>query len=278
MCNCSLRAVISALGKKQNWYYYKARIRDRTPKIKKPEVMEMIHRLVKLRPATYGYRRIHAILRLLRIPCNGKTVNRYMGLNLLLSTNRQKRRQRGRIHEGTVAVTDPNKRWASDITVIKAWNGDKGRLAVIIDCADRQVVAYRWSRRITGETLVEVVKEALLKRFDGFVVPEKGSLEFLSDNGPEFIEKNFRKFLEQAGFTVCNTPIRSPESNGIAESFFKSLKRDYVYQSVNMDFDETGRNIVKWLEDYNTRAPHSALGMLTPAKFYETWKENTSKK
>lgn len=273
-----MRRVLITFNKTQRWYYYKARARDKTPKIKRPEVLEMIKKLVHLRPATYGYRRIHAILKLIGPRCNSKTVNRYMALNLWLSTNRQKRLRKGRIHEGVVSVAESNTRWSSDITVIKAWNGDKGRLAIVIDCADRQIIAYKWAKSITGNTLIEVVKEALKKRFGCENVPAKGNLEFLSDNGSEFIEKGFRKFLERAGLTVCNTPIRSPESNGISESFFKSLKRDYVYQSVIMSFDNITENVVKWIEDYNIRAPHSALGMIRPSKFYENWKAKPTKK
>jgi len=41
---------------------------------------------------------------------------------------------------------------------------------------------------------------------------------------------------------------------------------------VNVSFDEIGTNIVEWIRGYNTRAPHSALGMMAPAKFYENWK------
>lgn len=214
---------------------------------------------------------MHATLKWIGEKCNSKTVHRYMALNLWLSTNRQKRVRKGRIHEGVVSVAKPNKRWASDITVIKAWNGEKGRLAIVIDCADRQIIAYLWARRITGTTLIEVVKDALNKRFGCESVPVKRELEFLSDNGTEFIEKGFKRFLENAGFTVCNTPVRSPESNGIAESFFKSFKRDYVYQAMNMSIEDIAENVIKWIEDYNTRAPHSALGMTTPEKFYENW-------
>jgi transposase InsO family protein len=97
-------------------------------------------------------------------------------------------------------------------------------------------------------------------------------VEFLSDNGPEYIKTELRWFLKCAGFVVCNTPIRSPESNGIAESFFKTFKRDYVYQNVCESFEDIKSKIGGWVEDYNTKAPHSALGMLSPSKFYANWK------
>jgi putative transposase len=254
----------------QRWYFYKARYRYRMPVIMRPELAEVIRNIIKERPVTYGYRRVHAMIRNLGIKCDPKTVHRYMRLKLWLSTERTKRKVRER-REGVVSVAEPNKRWASDITNIKAWNGEKGRLAIVID-ADRQVMEYRWARSIKGEDIRDLVKNALLKRFDNGVIQKKGSIEFLSDNGPEYIKTELRWFLKCAGFEVCNTPIRSPESNGIAESFFKSFKRDYVYQNVLESFEDIGVKIGGWIDDYNTKAPHSALKMMSPSKFYENWK------
>lgn len=51
---------------------------------------------------------------------------------------------------GRYGVAEPNRRWASDITSIRVWNGQKGRMAIMIDCADRMVLAWRFAWRITG--------------------------------------------------------------------------------------------------------------------------------
>ena len=266
-----MRAVCRVFDKSQRWYFYKKKYSYRMPVIKRPELAEVIRNIIKERPVTYGYRRVHAMIRELGIRCDSKTVHRYMRLKLWLSTERTKRKARER-REGVVSVAEPNKRWASDITNIKAWNGEKGRFAMLIDCADRQILEYRWARSIKGEDIRDLVKSAVLNRFENGVITEKGSIEFLSDNGPEYIKTEFRWFLKCAGFVVCNTPIRSPESNGIAESFFKTFKRDYVYQHACESFDDIGRKIGAWVEDYNTKAPHSALGMISPSKFYANWK------
>ena len=267
-CNCSLRTVLRVFDKGQGWYFYHSTPRSLMPVIRKPKVAEAIRQIVKDRPATYGYRRVHAKIRQLGIRCDPKTVNRYMRLKLWLSSDRQKRQQRQR-REGVVAVPEPNRRWASDITVIKAWNGEKGRLSIIIDCGSREVIEYLWARSIKGRDIRDVVKRAIEKRFAYGFAP---LVEFLSDNGPEYIKGELRQSLIEMDFVVCNTPIRSPESNGIAESFFKSFKRDYVYQNVCESFDDIAAKIGFWIADYNTQAPHSALGMLTPAQFYEDWK------
>ncbi len=188
-----------------------------------------------------------------------------------LSTHRKPRVRR--VREGTVAVAEPNTRWASDITGIKAWNGERGRLAIVIDCSDRQILGYRWSKTIKGEDMKKLVKESLMNRFSSETVLGSRKIEFLSDNGPEYRKTTLREFLKQTGFEVCNTPVRSPESNGIAEAFFRGFKRDYVYQNLCETFEEIGAKIPEWVNDYNTQAPHSALGMLSPVKYYEQWKQ-----
>jgi putative transposase len=180
-----------------------------------------------------------------------------------------------RRHEGRVSVLEPNRRWASDITGIKAWNGEKGRLAVIIDCADRMVLAWRFGPRMVSEEPQEMVREAVFQRF-GNETWKAQNLEFLSDNGPEYACRKLRHVLQGFGMIVCRTPRRSPESNGLAEAFFGSFKRDYVYQGELESREAVARQIPVWIEDYNQIAPHSALGMKAPAKFHAEWMSKIS--
>ena len=163
-----------------------------------------------------------------------------------------------------------NQRWASDITGIQAWDGQRGRLAVILDCADRMVLAWRFSKKIRAEDLCELVREAVFQRFAGTRSKARG-IELLSDNGPEYISKDFNAFLQQLGLLHCRTPRRSPESNGLVEAFFGNFKRDYVYQSRLENFADIERELPGWIMHYNERAPHGALGMRPPAQFYYDW-------
>ena len=79
---------------------------------------------------------------------------------------------------------------------------------------------WRFARRITAEDLAEMLREAVFRRFGAARARAQG-IEFLSDNGPEYVRA--------MGLIPCHTPRRSPESNGLAEAFFGSFKRDYVY-------------------------------------------------
>ena len=229
-----------------------------------------IQQILLERPATYGYRRILGMLVRRGLHANWKTVWRIMRRHGWLSSTRQRIARPGRLHEGQVSVLEPNRRWASDITSIKAWNGEKGRLAVIVDCADRSVLAWRWERRMPSQALQEMVREAIFRRFGTDRAQARG-LEFLSDNGPEYVCKQLRAVLQGFGMVACRTPYRSPESNGLAEAFFGSFKRDYVYQGELESVEDVGRKLPGWIQDYNEVAPHSALGMKAPAQFYGDW-------
>src|SRR5207245_9721063 len=75
-----------------------------------------------------------------------------------------------------------------------AWDGQKGRLAIMIDCADRMVLAWRFAKRITAEDLAEMLREAVFRRFGEARTRAQG-IEFLSDNGPEYTSHRFRPFV-----------------------------------------------------------------------------------
>ena len=238
--------------------------------MRRPEVEEAIRQLLGASPASYGYRRIHALLKRHGLVCNPKTVWRVMRRRGWLATGRRSRVRDGRRHEGHVRVAESNRRWASDITGIRAWDGQKGRLAIMIDCADRMVLAWRFAKRITAEDLAEMLREAVFRRFGEARTRAQG-IEFLSDNGPEYTSHRFRPFVRAMGLIPCHTPRRSPESNGLAEAFFGSFKRDYVYQACLETFEEVARQIPAWIEHYNREAPHSALRMQAPTEFYAAW-------
>jgi transposase InsO family protein len=70
----------------------------------------------------------------------------------------------------------------------------------------------------------------------------------------------------------------SPGVNGLAEAFFGSFKRDYVYQACLETLETVGRQIPVWIDHYNQQAPYSALGMQSPAVFYADWKVKNTKR
>jgi putative transposase len=265
---CSLAAACRLVDKSRSWYYYR-RHRAARP-LRRPELEAAIRELLGGSPASYGYRRVHALLKRRGVVCNPKTVWQVMHRQGWLSTSRSQVRRPGRPHDGRVQVAESNRRWASDITSIRAWDGQKGRLAVLLDCADRMVLAWRFAKRITAEDLAEMLREAVFQRFGEDRAGAQG-IELLSDNGPEYTSHRFRPFVQAMGLVPCHTPRRSPESNGLAEAFFGSFKRDYVYQASLESLDSVAQQLPTWIDHYHREAPHSALGMRTPSECYAAW-------
>ena len=85
--------------------------------------------------------------------------------------------------------------------------------------------------------------------------------------GSCFIAKDTRSLLMDIGMEPCSTPVRSPQSNGMAEAFVKTFKRDYVSVNPLPDAETVIAQLPSWFEHYNTLHPHKALGYCSPRKF-----------
>lgn len=119
-----------------------------------------------------------------------------------------------------------------------------------------------------GEPVREMLIEAVERRFGSVdAVPEQHQLELLSDNGGAYVTANTRQLARSLGLTPINTPVCSPQSNGIAESFVNTFKRDYVS---DMDLREA-RTVLAQLpaafKHFNEVHPHSSLKMQSPREF-----------
>jgi transposase InsO family protein len=77
------------------------------------------------------------------------------------------------------------------------------------------------------------------------------------------------------GFVPCFTPVRSPQSNGMAEAFVKTFKRDCVYVHDRPDAQTVLSQLPRWFEDYNESHPHKALRLKSPREFIRGYQPAT---
>jgi len=102
-------------------------------------------------------------------------------------------------------------------------------VAFSLDCRDRELMRYvATTGGITAEMVQDLPLESLEYRF-GQIERVPHPLEWLTDNGSCYIARETRSFAAFLGFVVCMTPVRRPQSNGMAEAFVKTFKHDYVY-------------------------------------------------
>ncbi|KNY19641.1 integrase [Methylobacterium sp. ARG-1] len=234
------------------------------------ELLATIQALIADLP-TYGYRRVHALLRRQaerdgRPAPNVKRVYRVMKVHGLL-LQRHAGGAETRRHEGKVAVVARNTRWCSDGLEIAAENGERVRVAFALDCCDREAMSYvATTAGITGEDVRDLMVAAVEHRF-GPVNQLPSLIEWLTDNGSCYVTRDTRCFARELGLILKTPPLESPQSNGMAEAFVRTLKRDYVRVSVLPDAESVLRQLPVWLAHYNNLHPHRALGYRSPREF-----------
>lgn len=244
--------------------------RGRYRKAEDDDLLPALRRLVDQRP-TYGYRRLTVLLNRERRAAELAPINRKRVLRILrrhgLTLERCTGRREGRVHHGKVAVMASNLRWCSDALEIGCWNGERVRIAFIIDAFDREIIAYVAvaGAGISGSDVRDIMLAAVERRFGSDRAPHP--VEHLSDNGSPYTAGETRDFARQLGLVPCFTPVRSPESNGMSEAFVKTLRRDYVRVTPLPDATTVLGLVPAWIGDYNTLHPHSALAMRSPAEF-----------
>jgi transposase InsO family protein len=86
----------------------------------------------------------------------------------------------------------------------------------------------------------------------------------ISDNGPQFIAKDFKEFIRISGMTHVRTSPYYPQSNGKIERWHKSLKTECVRPQTPLSLDDARRIISRYVEHYNEVRLHSAIGFVTP--------------
>jgi transposase InsO family protein len=233
------------------------------------ELISDIRRFVDARP-TYGYRRIAALINRERrsrglTAINRKRIYRLMqkhGLCLAPHTGRRQPRE----HKGKVETPRSDMRWCSDGLEFTCWNGEVVRVAFVLDCHDREVIGWTATTGgITGEMIRDMMIESVESRFGSVRAPQR--LEWLTDNGSVYAAGKTVEIALALGLTPCFTPVESPESNGMAEAFVKTFKRDYVRINPIPDAATALRQIEKWMDDYNEIHPHSRLGYLSPREY-----------
>jgi putative transposase len=232
-------------------------------------LLPYIRELVDQR-GSYGYRRItsllnHRLKQEVKNKVNHKRVYRIMKLNNLLLPAYGKKPTRS--HDGKIITLKSNTRWCSDAFAIQCQNGDKVFVAFAMDTCDREILGYIASTiGVDGAAIRDLMTECVEYRF-GSVSKLQQPIQWLSDNGPCYVSRETVMFARELGFDVRTTPSYSPESNGMAEAFVKTFKRDYASLDKLENALDVMSKLSSWFSDYNENAPHQGLKMMSPRQF-----------
>lgn len=152
-------------------------------------------------------------------------------------------------------IDRPNQAWAADITYLPIGRGFL-YLVAIMDWASRAVLAWRLSNTMDVAFCVAALEEALAR----FGRPQI----FNTDQGSQFTSAAFTGTLAAAGITISMDGRGRWMDNVFIERLWRSLKHEDVYLKGYADGREAKRGIAAWINFYNSRRPHQALGNRTP--------------
>lgn len=135
-----------------------------------------------------------------------------------------------------------------------------------LDCCDREALAHVAApRHLTRHDIQELLQRAVDTRCGGTRPPQP--IQWLGDNDGIFTALDTICTAERLNLIPLTTPAYSPQSNGMAEAFVNTLRRDYIASADLASAQVVLEQIPGWFADYNTTAPHSALGFKSPIGF-----------
>lgn len=235
------------------------------------EIVARVRQLHSKTRGSYGSRRMSGQLR-----DDGYDVGRYRARSLMkkagvsVKCRKKFKRTTDSNHKLPVApnlldrqfeVERPNMIWCADITYLWTLQGWL-YLAVVIDLYSRKIVGWAMSNRLKAP----LVKEALTMAY-WCRKPDKGLIHH-SDRGSQYASSEHQKLLKQYGMTCSMSRKGDCWDNAVVESFFHSLKTEWITDIIYQTRDKARGDVIEYIEMfYNSHRLHSSLGYKNPNSF-----------
>jgi transposase InsO family protein len=166
-------------------------------------------------------------------------------------------RSESRKGQGFQQPLAPHEHWHIDLSYVNVC-GTFYYLVSVLDGASRYIV-HGELRESMKEADVEIVLQRAREAFPG-VKPR-----IISDNGPQFVARDFKEFIRTCGMTHVRTSPYYPQSNGKVERWHGTLKQDCLRPNVPLSIEEARVLVARFVQHYNHTRLHSAIGYVTPA-------------
>jgi len=158
--------------------------------------------------------------------------------------------------DGFTQPLKPHEHWHIDMAYLNIC-GTFYYMCSILDGFSRTIVHWDIRESMTEREVEVILQQAREKYPDA-------TPRIISDNGPQFIARDFKEFIRLSGMTHVKTSPYYPQSNGKLERYHKTIKGDCIRVKTPLSLEDAKRSVADFVRRYNTERLHSAIGYITP--------------
>jgi putative transposase len=201
-----------------------------------------------------GYRRLTFMMLDANVAaCSPSSVYRVLKAAGLLERHNRQPSAKG---TGFVQPLKPHEHWHVDVSYLNL-AGTFYYLCSVLDGCSRSIVHWEIRETMKEEEIEQIIQRAR-EKCPG-VTPR-----IISDNGPQFVAKDFKEFIRLCGMTHVKTSPYYPQSNGKIERFHRTIKGDCIRTETPLSLEDAQRIVARYVAHYNTVRLHSAIDYVTP--------------
>jgi putative transposase len=269
--NWMIEDMAKTLGVSRSGYYRFCRRSPSRRQLENEILLGKIQQAFEHSRETYGSPRIHAELKAQGERCSRPRVARLMKKSGIVARMRRlfrttttpddRRPVAPNLLEQDFKAVAPNQKWVADVTYVRTMEGWL-YLAVVLDLYSRKVVGLAMDKSLHTELVLKALEQALQRR-----QPADG-LQHHSDKGCQYTSHAFQALLAKNKVLCSMSGTGNCYDNAVAESFFHTLKTEWIYFERYDNREQARRSIFEYVEVfYNNQRRHSTVGYLSPAEF-----------
>lgn len=198
-----------------------------------------------------GHRKVWAQLRAKGITTSKKRVLRLMRENKLLAPGRPKRVLGPRAHDGTIVTDAPNVMWGTDATTVLTLDEGNATVFIAVDHCTSECVGIHAAKRGDRFEALEPIRQGVRDHFGTYDAGAAKGLTLRHDNGTQYTSDDFQDEIDFLGIESSPSFVRSPEGNGCAERFIRTLKEQLLWVQAFRTVEELRAALMEWAVTYN---------------------------
>lgn len=205
-----------------------------------------------------------------KVKVSAKRVLRVMREHSLLSPNRV-RKGEAKTHEGTITTERPLEMWGTDGTMAQVVEEGTVWIFAAVEHWNAECVGIHASKSGDRFNAMEPVRQGIKKHFGTLSAKIAAGLALRSDHGSQYISDHFQKELRHFGIRQSLAYVGEPQTNGVAERFWKTLKKQVLEGRIYQTLADLREALNNFMITYNRRWRLEKLGGRTPDEVRQAW-------